>query len=297
MLTSVNPSSLETNAAIEEEIDPAQILSREQEQWLAYQIRKGGAVGEMARTRFIEANLRLVGKIALDYRRYWGALDYQDLVQEGRIGLMRAVERFEPWQGYKFSTYAAWWIHQAIMQAQKEKRSTIRIPTYRWAELRQMHRAEQWLIQQYRRPPSVEELARETGMTVELVETLRGMYNLLDLCSLDQPLTSDTEEEWPFDSYAEEMLTLGDVLFSSDDNTEERALTNTFNAMLRSVLEETLSPRERLVLELRFGFADHEHTLLEVARKLQVTRERVRQIQERALRRLRRPPVVAKLLT
>lgn len=296
MLISVNLSTCETNTEIGEEVDPAQLLSREQEQWLAYQIRQGGAVGEVARKRFIEANLRLVGKIALAYKHYWGVLDYQDLVQEGRIGLMRAVERFEPGQGCKFSTYAAWWIHQTIMQAQKEKRSTIHIPTYRWAELRQMQRAEQWLIQQYRRLPSAEELAEETGMTVELVETLQGMYNLLNLCSLDRPLASDAEEEWPFDPSSEEVLTLGDLLFNADDDTEERALTNTFNAMLRSVLEETLSPRERLVLELRFGFTGREHTLLEVAQRLKVTRERVRQIQERALRRLRRPPVLAKLL-
>ena len=128
MLTSVNPSPFETEAEIGEEIEPTLLLSREQEQLLAYQIRQGGAVGEIARTRFIEANLRLVFKIALHYKRARGTLEYDDLVQEGRIGLIHAVDTFEPEQGCKFSTYAVRLIHQAIMKALNEKRSTIRVP-------------------------------------------------------------------------------------------------------------------------------------------------------------------------
>lgn len=295
MLTSVNPSPFETEAEIGEEIEPTMLLSREQEQLLAYQIRQGGAVGEIARTRFIEANIRLVFKIALHYKHARGTLEYDDLVQEGRIGLIHAVDTFEPEQGCKFSTYAVRLIHQAIMKALNEKRSTIRVPNYRWTALRKMQRAEQLLIQRHRRLPSAEELAEEAEITVEMVETLCDLCNVLDLCSLDKSLRPGSEEELTLCPGSEEELTLGDLLFSSDDNTEERALANAFSVMLRSVLEEILPPRERQVLVLLFGFNGHEHTLEEVARKLKVSRERIRQIEQQALRKLRRPPVLAKL--
>jgi RNA polymerase sigma factor (sigma-70 family) len=295
MLTRVRPSLRENDAEMRGERDSAQLLSREQEQWLASQIRQGGAVGEMARKRFIEANQRLVFKIASQYKYAGRILDYNDLVQEGIIGLIHAVDRFDPEKGCKFSTYAGIVITQAIREALREKQSTIRIPDFRWSQLRQMQRAEQLFIQQHRRLPSAEELAEEADMMVNLVETLRGLYNLLDLCSLDRPLDRDASDELTFDPFSEEELTLGDLLFHSDDDTEEMALTNVSNGMLSSVLEETLPRREWLVLALRFGIADREHTLAEIGQRLNVTRERVRQIQERALRRLRRSPVLAKL--
>jgi RNA polymerase primary sigma factor len=291
MLISEKPSPFETR----DEGETAQPLSPEQERVLAYQIRQGGLVGERARTHFIVANLRLVFTIAHPFKRAQGALEYNDLIQEGRIGLIQAVEQFNPERGYRFSTYAVWRIHRAIMQALHDKKSIIRVPNYRWSALVHMQRTEQVLIQQHHRLPSAEELAEAAGMTVELVETLRGLYNMLDLSSLDKPLDPDPEERPVLDPGSEEALTLGDLLFNSDDSTEERALANVFSIMLRSVLEETLTRREWQVLALRFGFTGHVHTLAEIARQLKVSRERVRQIEARALGKLRRPSVLTKL--
>jgi RNA polymerase primary sigma factor len=295
MLTSENLSLFEAQAEVGGEVETTQILNAEQEHILAYQIRQGGSVGERARMHFIMANLRLVFMIAHPFKHVRGALEYSDLVQEGRIGLIQAVERFNPERGYRFSTYAVWRIQRAIIQALHDKKPIIRVPNYRWSALVHMQRAEQALIQQHYRLPSVEELAEAAGMTVELVETLRSVCNVLNLCSLDKPLDPDSEEGLKFDPGAEEELTLGDLLFSSDASTEERALANVFSTTLRSVLEEVLTRRERQVLALRFGFTGHEHTLAEIAHQFNVSRERVRQIEERALCKLRRPSVRAQL--
>ncbi len=301
MLSCVKPSPFsDTEAeieAFEEETEPALLLdldvpdvpgllSREQEAALAYQIRAGGAVGEAARDRFIKANLRLVYKIA---RRFQAAgsergMEYEDLVQEGRIGLIRAVGKFEPERGLKFSTMATWWIRQAITRALDDQQSAVHIPVYRLGELRKMRRVEQQLQQDLHRQPNDDELAEAAEMTVELIETLRDLRGVLDLRSLDESL-SDQEEE----------LTLGSLLADPDEETEERALASASSAALLATLEDVLTARERQILKLRYGFSGREHTLEEIGRKLKITRERVRQIEAKALRKLRQPQVARTL--
>lgn len=258
------------------------LLSSEQEKMLAQQMREGGAIGEAARDRFIEANLRLVSKIA---RRYTQAgqehgLDYDDLVQEGRIGLIRAVSRFNPERGLRFSTMGTWWIRQAITRALDNQQSLVHLPIYRLYEMRRLHRAEQLLFQDLHRQPSVDELAEAAEMTVETLRDLRGLRQALHLSSLDEAFTDQ-----------EEGLTLGSLLADPEEETEEQAVANASSAVLMKTLEDVLSPRERRVLELRYGFTGREHTLLEAGKKLNVTRERIRQIEARALEKLRTPEV------
>ncbi len=266
--------------------EPPGSLSREQEQALAYQIRQGGAIGETARTRFIEANRGLVYKVAARYASAGKerGIDYDDLVQEGSIGLMRAVSKFKPELGYKFSTMAIWWIRQAITRALDDQQSAIRIPVQRLGALRRMLRVEQSLLQDLQRQPSDTELAQATGMTLELIGILRSLRGVFDLRSLDEALTD-----------REEAQTLGLLLADPDEETEAQAVANASSALLLETLADVLNPRERQILTLRYGFAGREHTLEEVGRKLQITRERVRQIEERAMRKLRRPAVRARL--
>jgi RNA polymerase primary sigma factor len=299
MLSSVSkPSLFDTEAEIDEELEeetePALLLdldmpeapgllSREQEAALAYQIRQGGTIGEQARTRFIEANLRLVFKIV---RRYTNAgnehgLEYDDLVQEGRIGLMRAVGKFDPARGLKFSTMATWWISQAITRALDAQQPVVHVPVYKLGELRRLGRVEQLLLQQLNRQPSVAELAEAAEMTRELVASLQDLRRALDVRSLDEPLR-DGEED----------LTLGSLLADPDAGPSEQGLANVVSTALLETLQDVLDPREQQILSLRFGLAGHEHTLEEVGRKLKVTRERIRQIEERALCKLRRSPQV-----
>ena len=262
------------------------LLTTEQEQALAYQIRQGGAVGEAARARFIEANLRLVYKIARRYTTVGNehGLEYDDLVQEGRIGLIRAVGKFDPERGLKFSTMGTWWIRQAITRALNDQQSTVHIPVYRLGEMRRLHRTEQRLLQDLHRQPSIEELAEAAEMTTELVETLRDLRQVLDLSSLDESLTGEDGE-----------LPLGSTLVDPDEATEEQAVANASSAVLLATLEDVLNPRERQILKLRYGFGGREYTLEEIGQKLKITRERVRQIEERALRKLRHPAVRTKL--
>jgi RNA polymerase primary sigma factor len=260
------------------------LLSADEEKLLARQMREGGTIGEAARTRFIEANLLLVYKIARRYirvgREY--GLEYDDLVQEGWIGLIRAVDKFDPERGYKFSTMATWWIRQAITRALQEHWSPVHIPVRLQEKYQKLLRLAQQLTQQLNRRPSDEELAEATGWTVELVQKVSDLHLVLDLRSLDESLSE------------EEGLSLGALLADPDD-TETTVLANMASGTLLDSLEQVLEPRERRVLELRYGFADHEHTLLEIGTKLNVSCERIRQIEANALQKLRDPRVVQAL--
>ena len=235
--------------------------------------------GEEARQSFIRCNLRLVVSIA---KRYGHAkLPFLDLVQEGNLGLIRAVEKFEYRKGFKFSTYATWWIRQAITRAIADKSRTLRVPVHMMDTINQMHTAEGNLTKRLGRQPTDEELADESGLTVEKITEARKVAP--EPVSIFEPVGDDN-------------AMLGD--FIEDRSAPSPSDAVTF-AMLREQVDDvlgTLSERERKVLKLRFGLEDgRSRTLEQVGREFGVTRERIRQIEAKALRKLRHPSRAIKL--
>ena len=259
------------------EIGKVPLLTPEEEQELA---RRMNAGDEEAKRRMTEANLRLVVSIA---KRYVGrGMLFLDLIQEGNLGLIKAVEKFDVEKGYKFSTYATWWIRQAITRAIADQARTIRIPVHMVETINKTIRVSRQLLQELRHDPSAEEIAAEMNMPVDKVRDILKIAQ--EPVSLETPIG---EEE---DSH------LGD--FIPDEDASEPSEAASFS-LLRDQLEEvldTLAPREKKVLELRFGIVDgRTRTLEEVGKEFNVTRERIRQIEAKALRKLRHPSRSKKL--
>ena len=259
------------------EIGRVPLLSPEEEIELAQRMSQGDPY---AKKRLSEANLRLVVSIA---KRYVGrGMQFLDLIQEGNLGLMKAVEKFDYRKGFKFSTYATWWIRQSITRAIADQARTIRIPVHMVETINKQVRATRQLLQKLGREPSPEEIAEFIGSTPERVREIQKIAQ--DPVSLETPIG---EEE---DSH------LGD--FIEDSNAAapaEVAEANMLREQLISVLS-TLTPREEKVLRLRYGIDDsHPRTLEEVGKEFNVTRERIRQIEAKALRKLRHPNRIKKL--
>jgi RNA polymerase primary sigma factor len=268
---SVEPS-LDSLRLYLREIGKVPLLTADQEVYLAKRIERGDMA---AKTQMIEANLRLVVSIAKSY--LGRGLSFLDLIQEGSLGLIRAVEKFDYRKGYKFSTYATWWIRQAVTRAIADKARTIRIPVHMVEKLNKVVHIERQLVQRLGREPRPDEIAEELEMTTEEVREILRMSQLP--VSLEKPIGEEEESE------------LGD--FVEDESAESPFDTATLS-LRREDVEHALSAlpeRERQVIELRFGLSGTQPcTLEEVGRAFGVTRERIRQIENNTLKKLESLP-------
>lgn len=262
------------------EIGKIPLLNSEDELALAKRVVAGD---KKAKDKMAEANMRLVVSIA---KRYSGrGLDFLDLIQEGNTGLLRAVEKFDPDKGFKFSTYATWWIRQAITRAIADQARTIRIPVHMVETINKLLRTQRRMTQELNREPTIEELGKELEMDPAKVEYVIKIKQ--DITSLDAGVGRDGEDE---DSV------LGDFLSDDDSATpEESATSQLLKEQVQSVLS-TLSDREQKIVKMRFGLENGKsHTLEEVGREFAVTRERIRQIEAKALAKLRKHKDAKKL--
>ena len=255
------------------EIGKIPLLNAEEELALAQRVVAGE---KKAKDKMAEANMRLVVSIA---KRYSGrGLDFLDLIQEGNTGLLRAVEKFDPDKGFKFSTYATWWIRQAITRAIADQARTIRIPVHMVETINKLLRTQRRMTQELNREPTIEELAKELEMEPEKVEYVMKIKQ--DITSLDAGVGRDGDEE---DSV------LRDFIEDEDSATpEESAAQQLLKEQVQEILS-TLSDREQKIIKMRFGLENGKsHTLEEVGQEFAVTRERIRQIEAKALAKLRK---------
>jgi RNA polymerase primary sigma factor len=260
------------------EIGKIPLLTAEQELALARRVKSGE---KKAKDQMAEANMRLVVSIA---KRYVGrGLDLLDLIQEGNTGLLRAVEKFDPDRGFKFSTYATWWIRQAITRAIADQARTIRIPVHMVETINKLLRTQRRLTQELNREPTNDEIAAAMDMDVDKVEHIMKIKQ--DISSLDASVRDDEEDS-----------VLGDFIEDEDTKTPtESASEQLLKEQVKQILS-TLTEREQKILKLRFGLEDGKsHTLEEVGQEFSVTRERIRQIEAKALAKLRKHKDTRKL--
>lgn len=260
------------------EIGKIPLLTPEEELALAQKVKSGD---KTAKDKMAEANMRLVVSIA---KRYSGrGLDFLDLIQEGNTGLLRAVEKFDPDKGFKFSTYATWWIRQAITRAIADQARTIRIPVHMVETINKLLRTQRRMTQELNREPTIDELANEMEMEPEKIEYVMKIKQ--DITSLDANVRDDDDDS-----------VLGDFIEDEDaQSPEETATTQLLKEQVKDMLG-VLTEREQKILKMRFGLEDGKsHTLEEVGQEFSVTRERIRQIEAKALSKLRKHKDAKKL--
>ncbi len=255
-----------------EELKRYSLLEKEEEKELARRIKEGDKEAEK---EFIKRNLRLVVNIAKKYKGQ--GLPFLDLAQEGSLGLMNAVKKFDPERDIKFSTYAYWWINQAIRRAIADKGHMIRLPVHHQEKILSYKRRREELIQDLGREPTIGEMARRMNVSEEKIEEI--MESLDHIISLDSPVKEEDDDFLFQDLVSDE----------ETQNPEERAEEKSLKESVEELLSRSrLTERQEMIIRLRFGFEGEIHTLQEVGEKLGITRERVRQIEQRALSKVRR---------
>ena len=259
------------------EIAHEPLLSPEDEAALAAKVHQGGRVGEEARDRLVRSNLRFVVSVAKQYQHQ--GISLTDLINEGNMGLVKAAEKFDETRGFKFISYAVWWIRQSIMEALAVKSRLVRVPLNQMGIALKVNRATEAFMQEHGRMPSVHELAVLTDLDEEVIEAAKDANG--KATSIDAPLGNDDSDS-----------TIGDTLSSDDsdyrsDSTVDRESLNQF---IQDLLKEVLSDREQQIVKESFGIGCQEKSLEEIANEMGMTRERIRQVKEKALRKIKHSP-------
>ena len=255
------------------EIGRAPMISIDEEIELAQIIRKGGRAGERAKNRLVEANLRFVVSVAKQYQHQ--GLTLTDLIDEGNIGLIKAAERFDETRGFKFISYAVWWVRQSILQAIAEQRRIVRLPLNQVGSLNKVNQEINKFEQENLRKPSVQEISDRTGVDEDKIA--QSMMASGHHVSIDAPFGSDDDDN-----------AMVDVMSSGDDSRTDKGVDHESMAQeLRAVLDKVLKERERKILCACYGIGETEKGLEEIGDKMGLTRERVRQIREKSITKLR----------